>query len=152
MPPCKVSFAGEIERLTPLFVEGELDSSSPCIRALEQEANTAFIGLGEGKTEAIETALAYLAIRRKVFRSGYSCTRLARRLKRAALTEIQKGILRTLLLDRLTWPWGHTPDLWRCYPAVRTPEGDLALKALAKSSKSWIARRAQGILKSLGRA
>lgn len=147
-----MSFSSEIERLSPLFVEGERDPGSPCIKALEQEADSAFIRLGEGKTEAVETALAFLAIRRKVFRSGYSCTRLARRLKRAALNEIQQGILRTLLLDRLTWPWGHTPDLWRCYPAVRTPEGDLALKALAKNPNSWIARRAMRILKSLDKA
>lgn len=168
-----MSFKLEVQRLLPLFAEAERDhevytsawaSGHLCdserdrlltrhrasTEIVENEAAAICDGLVAGRPEAVNSALAFLSIRHKPFRSGYACARIARRLKRAALDESQRGIFREIILDRLSWPWGHTPDLWRCYPALRTAASDSLLRQLAESPTPFIARRAMGLLARLG--
>jgi len=166
-----MTFEAEVARLTPLFQRAEREhrdltalfkasgKSAPGYddllgrlrddtRELEAIAERIRNGLREADAKAADAALAFLSVRARPFRSGYACAKIARSLKKAALNPERKALLRKILLERLTWPWSHTPDLWRCYPAVRTPETDAAVRALAESPTSFIARRARRLLES----
>jgi hypothetical protein len=121
-------------------------------RALETTGAEIIDGLRRNKPEAADAALAFLFIRARPYRSGYACARIARALKRASLSDEQVAALRGVILDRLTWPWAHTPDLWRCYPRVRTTESDTALREVAASGSALAAKRAKSLLGKFGRA
>lgn len=91
-----------------------------------------------GSQDGLLGALAFLSIRQKPFRSGYMSQKLARAVKKAHLGEEEKGILRQVLLDRMTWPWSQPRDLWKLVRRVRTPDFELVLHSMSSHERSYV--------------
>ena len=102
--------------------------------------------LRRGELKAIETALAYLAVKARPFRSGYMSARIARALRRVTLEETHRSILRAIILDRLCWPWASVVALWRWIPTLKTPVFEASLRALADHEVPWIRTRVRDVI------
>ena len=106
--------------------------------------------LRRGELKAIETALAYLAVKARPFRSGYMSARIARALRRVTLEETHRSILRGIILDRLCWPWASVVALWRWIPTLKTPDFEAAIRALEDHEVPWIRTRVRGVIARYG--
>ena len=111
----------------------------------EEEIEPALDALRTGDLKAIETALAYLAVKARPFRSGYTSTHVVRALRRVTLEETHGSILRGIILDRLCWPWASVVALWRWIPTLKTPDFEASLRALADHEIPWIRTRVQRV-------
>ncbi|MBI3858296.1 MAG: hypothetical protein HY293_21645 [Planctomycetes bacterium] len=114
---------------------------------LEEAIRPALDHLSAGRPEKIHRALAYLSIRLRPHRSGYTGGALARALKRVPLEDSHLDHLRKIILDRATWPWASVRGLWRWIPRLRTPDFENALRSLSQDKTPWIARRVSRLIR-----
>lgn len=149
----------EVKLLTPLFLEAHeanlafkrshetLPRFQDSHRRLEEAIRPAQESIRAGRTEGVDRALAYLSIRLRPHRSGYTSAALARALRHVSLEDRHVRLLREIILDRATWPWASVRDLWRWIPRLRTPDFENALRALSEHKTPWIARRAWRLIR-----
>ncbi len=116
-------------------------------KRLEGEIGPSLEALRNGDPAPIEAGLAYLAVKARPFRSGYTSASMARALRRATLEESHRAILRGILLDRLRRPWASVLELWRWIPTLKTPDFEASLRALADHEVPWIRTRVQRVIR-----
>jgi len=115
-------------------------------RRLEEAEGQILRSVQTGTREGVWSALAYLSIRHRPFRSGYLTQRLARALKKLHLGEEEGRILQGILLDRLTWPWAQPRELWGLIPGVRTPKLAAEIRSLTDDDRRYVQRRAFDVI------
>jgi hypothetical protein len=119
-------------------------------RRLEKAEGPILESVRAGSCEGVWSALAYLSVRQRPFRSGYMTQRLVRALKKVSLGEEERRILRGILLDRLTWPWSQPRELWGLITRIRTQELDTEIRQLAQDDRGHVHRRARAVVSRYG--
>lgn len=144
------AYAGiEAAKKTETF-EKNLSSFWDAQHRLEAAERAILESVRAGNREGVSSALAYLSIRQRPFRSGYMSLKLARALKKIPLGDADRHLLRGILLDRLTWPWSQPRDLWRLIPLVRTPDLFAAMEVLTDDDRNYVKERALAVLGRFG--
>jgi hypothetical protein len=69
-----------------------------------------------------------------------------RALKKFSLGEAEKEILRRILIDRMTWLWAQSRELWGLMRGLETPAFNAALEALADHPESFVRDRIRRVL------
>jgi hypothetical protein len=123
-----------------------LDAFHEARKKLESTSESILTLLRKGDRNALSSALAYLSIRHRPFRSGYVSQQFVRALKKFSLGEAEKEILRRILIDRMTWLWAQSRELWGLMRGLETPAFNAALEALADHPESFVRDRIRRVL------
>jgi len=114
---------------------------------LRNMAEEAMKGAPARETGAVIFLLAYLSYQGRFFNSGYTKARIARALKKVALDEGEKALLREILLGSFSWAGGEFKVLRTWIPRLLTPEFHARVREQSRSEDLKTRRRAEQVIK-----
>lgn len=123
-----------------------LDSLNAAQKPYEEAGEQIVDYLQGGNPGIVPSALAFLSLRHRPFRSGYLCQRMWRGLRKFDLAGEDKERLRGILLDRLAWPWSQSRDMLRWIPSLATPAFAASLRALLDDERRYVRSRVERII------
>ena len=108
----------------------------------------AFEHLSEGGTEDMAAAFAYLKIKSRHFRSGYTKENLCRKLKKIKLTPEQKDILTEIILEQIEAAGREFKEYGHLIPLIKSPELEKQLRYYPDGDSPKVKSRIEWITKA----